>query len=817
MKKRYLLFLFCALLTAGASMGQNEIITIKGKIKDITDQSVAGATIQIAGTTHGTASDREGNFSLDFSKPGNYELIISFVGFETQKLSINVASGQKSLIEVTLKEDISQLQFVEIIGRKEDSYRNTTSFVGSKSQTQLKDLPQSVSYVTKEVIMDQGLMRSGETVRNFSGVNQFTFYDDITIRGFRVNGGSNTQLVNGMRTTSGFWKQPLINFLERVEVLKGPSSALFGNASPGGVVNRVTKKPLDSPYNSVSFSMGSFNTFRTLADFTGPANESKTLLYRLNLGYEDAHGFRDLQFDKNIVIAPSLSFLPSDKTRVNLDFVFNNSNSRLDRGQSAFEDDLYSTPVSLSLNTANDYLKEQTYTMTASLTHRFSSRLNLNMSYMKTGYSEDLTEHRSSNVYAIDGTGATLPNMVARQIFIRKRSRFVDNLTTYFNYNMETGSIKHKWVFGYDYAREMLPPGGSQLTATGYRNAANTGVINTFDPNRPELYLLDNNGNPVPNVPHFDLTDPVGSQRMQDMSKYFYATRGFDPTLYQLNGLYVQDQLQLGKFQAMLGLRYENYTDFENYRKDGEQKVNQYALLPRLGLVYTVTPAINLYGTYVEGYNPQTAAVIANPNAGGPFDPLISDMVEFGAKSEWFNKNLEVTTALYRIRQKNTLYSVVGEQDLLEQIGEEVAQGFEVDVVGRILTNWSILASYAFNEASITESPHEQELGIQKPNAPKHQGNFWTKYDFIRGELDGLGFGFGTNFVSARNVSLSDTQTLPGYMVMNAAVYYTSGNMRLQLNMNNLADQQHWVGGYDYLRLFPGAPRNFLGTLTYTF
>src|SRR5690606_21169977 len=162
------------------------------------------------------------------------------------------------------------LQTVEVIGRKEKSYKNTTSFVGAKTEIALKDLPQAVSYATKELIADQGVMRVGDIVKNFSGVNQNTFYDDIIIRGYRINGGSNTQLLNGMRTSTGFWKQPLANYLERVEVLKGPSSALFGNASPGGVINRLTKKPLDEVRNSVSFSTGSFNTLRALVDFTGP-------------------------------------------------------------------------------------------------------------------------------------------------------------------------------------------------------------------------------------------------------------------------------------------------------------------------------------------------------------------------------------------------------------------------------------------------------------------------------------------------------------------------------------------------------------------
>jgi iron complex outermembrane recepter protein len=789
---------------------------LKGKITDISGEPLIGASIQVAGTSFGTITDLNGNYQLNFENTGDYQLKLSFIGFSSIQEKVTI-SKRSMVRNYQMEEETSNLQEVEIIGRKEEGYKNTSTFIGSKTQTNIKDLPQSVSYVTKELILDQGLMRVGETVKNFSGVSQFTFYDDITIRGFRINGGSNTQLVNGMRSTSGFWKQPLINYLERVEVLKGPSSALFGNASPGGVVNRVTKKPLDINRNSLSFSIGSFNNFRALADFTGPVNESKTLLYRLNLGYEDAQNFRDLQFDKNVVVAPSLSFIPSDKTRVNLDLVFNNSSSRLDRGQSTFENDLYSTPITRSLNTANDYLKEQTYTITTSLNHQISKNISFNASYMKTGYNEDLTEHRSSNSYAVDGEGNNIGTMVGRQVFIRKRSRFVDNLSAYFNIQKSTGKFTHKLVVGYDYAQETLPAGGSQLTANGYRNASNTGSIAKYNPANKEAYLLDVNGNPVPNVSHFDLKNPIGSQTMQDMSKYFYAQRSYDPTLYHLNGFYVQDQITFGKLEAMIGLRYEVYTDFENYKKENEQKVNQNALLPRLGLVFKANENVNFYGTYVEGYNPQTASSISNPNAGGPFDPLISSMVEFGMKSDWFNKRLELTTGIYQIDQKNTLYQVPGETDLLQQIGKETAKGVEFDVTGRILMNWSVMASYAYNVAEITESPNEVDLGRQKPNAPKHQGNLWTKYEFDQGKLSGLGIGLGANFVTERNLSLNDTQTIPGYAVSNAALYYTTGNVRLQININNLTDKTHWVGGYDYLRLFPGAPRNLLGTVTFNF
>ncbi|WP_312332588.1 TonB-dependent receptor [Sphingobacterium sp.] len=794
-----------------------------GTVLDEYNAPLAGATITVLKTNQHTATDHHGQFILPTLSKGTYDIRINAIGYKTIKQKVLIDPTHPFTMTFPMFRAEEALQTVEIYGRKEKSYRNTQSFIGSKTETKLRDLPQSVSYATKELIADQGLMRVGEIVKNFSGVNQFTFYDDITIRGFRINGGSNTQLVNGMRTTTGFWKQPLANYLERVEVLKGPSSALFGNASPGGIVNRVTKKPLDEARKSLQFSVGSFNNLRALADFTGPMTSDKTLLYRLNIGYENAQSFRDLQFDKNLVLAPSFSFIPSENTRINFDMVYNDSKSRLDRGQSVFANgDLYSTPISQSMSTANDFLNEQTYMVTASLNHRFTDKLSFNASYMKTGYAEDLSEHRSANAYAVDGKGANIENMVARQVFIRNRKRFVDNITAFFNYNVNTGVLAHKLIAGYDYAQEVLPVGGSQLTASGYRNKDNTGSIAKFDPKKINDYLLDKNGNPVPNVSSFDLSNPLKSQQLQDESKYFFATASTTsvaPTYYHLNALYLQDQLTLGRLQLLLGLRYENYKDIANYKTDQAENVHQDVLLPRFGAVYTINPQINLYGTYVKGYNPQTASALANPNAGGPFDPLENDMTEFGLKTAWLDGKLQASTAIYQINQKNTLYPAPTAEnaDLMEQIGKERSKGIEFDIQGQILPYWSVIASYAYNDARITKGGNNEELNKQKPNAPQNTANIWTRFSIPSGKAKGLGIGVGANYVDKRNLSLNLNQTIPSYSLLNAALYYSIGKVQLQANFNNITNKTHWVGGYDYIRLFPGAPRNFLFTLGYTF
>ncbi|HJT74283.1 MAG TPA: TonB-dependent receptor, partial [Chitinophaga sp.] len=286
-------------------------------------------------------------------------------------------------------------------------------------------------------------------------------------------------------------------------------------------------------------------------------------------------------------------------------------------------------------------------------------------------------------------------------------------------------------------------------------------------------------------------------------------------------GFYAQDQLKFGALQLLLGVRYETYTDRPFYKTDTVRKVRQHAFLPRVGLVYSVTRNINLYGVYTKGYNPQDAATQNNPLTGGPFDPIESELIEGGVKAEWLQGKLTTNLSVYHIKQKNTLYpaGVANQPDLLTQIGEETAKGVEVDVTGQLTDNWNIIATYSYNDAVISNAAGTDKdlVGLQKPNAPKQQGSLWTKYTIPSGQVKGLGVAVGGNFVTKRNVSLNKVQTLPGYALLNAALFYKVNKVQLQLNFNNLTDKVYWVGGYDYLRLFPGAPRNWQATISYTF
>ncbi|HLT71864.1 MAG TPA: TonB-dependent receptor [Cyclobacteriaceae bacterium] len=812
--KTHVLIIMILLVGLGASAQTG---SVSGTVLSDQARPVEFANVGITGTSLGSATDQDGKFLIDNVPAGNHTLVVSSVGYGKVTRSVTVIAGEATSVDIRLVESVEQLQAVEITGRKERTYKNTSSFSGTKTETPLRYVPQAISYVTKEVMDDQQAFKTSDVLKNLSGVNVFSFYNnDFSLRGFRASNA----LINGLRDPTNSWSQSLLPNVERLEVIKGPASALFANTDPGGTVNTVTKKPLDENRKAVSFATGSYNTFRITSDFTGPMNEERTLLYRLNLAYQNAQSFRVLQGGQDMVIAPSISFLPTDKTKVNIDFVYAKTKSRLDRGQPIFGassgTDLYSTPVSFAIGKENDYAHELNLYTTASLQHRFSERISFNASYMKFLYEEDLLEHRTSNRYAVDADGVEIPTLMEMQTIRRKRKNYNDNITLYFVGDFNSGPLTHKLLVGYDYIQNMSPIGGSNYNARGYRNATNTGAINTYDPANRDNYLIVDNM-PVPNVPHFNLTNPDYS--ISEISGYFNVPSSQAVTKYYVNGVYMQDQISWGKFQALVALRQEYYVDILNYEKPNAEKVKQQALIPRLGLVYTPIEPVSLYATYAEGYQPQGAGTIGDPERfGGPFDPLTSTMYEGGAKTELFNKMLSVNLAVYHIELNNILINANDPQnpDRLRQVGQQQARGMELDVYGQVLPNLSITANFALNKTFITESDDEAEIGDILPNAPRTQGGIWAKYTFSTPSLNGIGIGIGANYVSTRT-TFSDVLMLPSYVVADVALYYAIDRFKLSANLNNIFDETHWTGGYDFNRLFPGTPRNFLIGVGYIF
>jgi iron complex outermembrane receptor protein len=305
-KKLLTLFLFISTF----SYAQN---VIKGTITENGKIPVVGATVKLSSSseTKNTLSDINGAFEFADLSGSTYKLTVSSIGFETYSLDVSL----NQTLKINLKTTETMLQDVEVLGRARKDYNSDYSFSATKIAIKNKELPQALSTVTKELIADRGAFQLADAVKIASGVSPSSFYNQFNIRGISQN--EEGQIINGMRTRQFYFLQPLTTNIERVEVLKGPASVTYSSVDPGGSINMVTKKPLAETRREVSLTAGSFSTVRGALDITGPLNESKTLLYRINGAYQEAQSYRDLVKNNSVLISPSITYLPSDKTAIN--------------------------------------------------------------------------------------------------------------------------------------------------------------------------------------------------------------------------------------------------------------------------------------------------------------------------------------------------------------------------------------------------------------------------------------------------------------------------------------------------------------------
>ena len=715
---------------------------------------------------------------------------------------------------------VKKLQTVEIIGRARKDYNSDYSFSASKIALKNMEVSQAITTVTKELITDRGITRLGDVVKNVSGVNQTSFYNNYAIRGVTQQASyRESRLMNGMVTSHIFFSQPMMMNVERVEVIKGPASMTFSSTDAGGSINIITKKPLKTNRKEVSLSVGSYQTVVGALDFTGPLNKSKTLLYRLNLGYENGKSFRDLQFKKAYMIAPTIAYVPNEKTNISFEFVMSNNSNRLDRGQPIFKANpgdrpaLTSTPITYAIGAINDVNKTLDLNFMGNLTHKFTDNLSVNMAYMKHIWNEDLTELRTDNNFGKDSHGVIQRDKVQMRYVQRNSNFFTDNFNAYLNYDWKLGeNFKNKSVLGYDLVMFEVGHGGTN-TVRDYTGNAALGTL-------------------TPRIPHWDLTKE-GQYRVMYPGFYQPQARRMQettPMYFSTNSAYFMNQMELwNRLIFNIGLRQEWYTDKNFYKRKNEETVKQNKFLVRAGLMYKATKNINAYASYIEGFQMQTDAYLGydgfrrDMNTGQyvreAFKPKTTRMYEFGAKTEWLEGKLHASIAYYDIKQNNiltyddTVYNGAVDE-LMTEGGTERNKGLEIDVMGRILPNWLVNAGYAYNDSKVTD----QKRGTyRKDNAPKHTFNLWTRFDVKEGFFKNLGLGAGLNY-SAEKISWQEPDlVLPDYTIVDAAVYYKIKDMQLSFNINNIFNKTYWLGAFNYPRLFPGTPRNVMFTVRYTF
>lgn len=822
MKKYYLilclLVLFCWQVNA-----QN----IRGRVVDADTKSpISGANVVLKGTNIGTATDSLGNFALN----GEGVLEISSIGYQKY-----VVSATSSFMEILLKSVWQELQSVEIVGRSAKDYHSEYSFSATKIAIANLELPQSLGTITKELIADRQAFQLADAVKVVSGVTPSSFYNQYNIRGISQN--EEGQIINGMRTRQFYFIQPLTSNIERVEVLKGPASITMSSVDPGGSVNMVTKKPLAETKKEISLSAGSFSTLRATLDFTGALNESKTLLYRLNGAYQEAKSYRDLVNNNSFLLSPSFTYKPNEKTSVNVEMIMSNLNGNLDRGQPIFgakagETKLNTTPISLNLGASNDFFKSKEFILTTSLSHKFTKNIGFNAQYMKQTWQEDLQEHRTTNAFARDINNNPVTSLVGMQFVQRKQNWNIDNFNAYLNFDFQKENISNKLLVGYDLSSWHKIKGGGQNAARGFllKDGSVAGSFVAANAANYQTVTIGGVTLPRPNVNYFDLNNPTYTVR--NINDYTMNSRVAVPSaLTTTHAIYVQNQFKIGKFSALLSLRQEWFEDITGYKTPTELSFKNSALIPRIGLTYSVTSNINVYGTYLTGFQPQSNTVTLMPSTGNffwatrsaaQFKPLESDLKELGAKGEFFNGQLQATLAVYEINQKNILMNANDptQPDLLVQRGADRSRGFELDITGYVTKNWQIYASYSYIDAVIINDANSNLIGLRKENTPQNSANLWTRYNFPENTLlKDLGIGLGVQHQGSRVPWFTRDFEVPAFTVFDAALYYTPvrSNIQLALNVGNLFDETYWLGAQNYTRLFPAAPRNFMLSATYKF
>lgn len=783
---------------------------VYGMIFNESGRPLSGVTLSLGNSLQATTSDVDGKFVFPQAVLLPMDLHVTAIGYGSEKINLTTTNwNTQTGLKIRLTPNDRMLEEVLITGRRNNSYLTNNLELGGKFSGKLKDLPQSVAVLSHEFIEDKQAFTTGALFQDLAGVTEASSYDDVIIRGFKSGYETGVRLVNGLRSGYGYgnsyYNTPLTLNLESIEVLKGPGASLFGDVVPGGTINMTTKKPLESFKGNIGFTSGSFQTMRTTLDLGGPLDSAKRILYRFNAGYEDTKTFRDVNRQKRIMIAPSFTFKPATGTQVDVDVVYSQFDGYLDRGMGIKANDFYALPRSFTLSQPSDFYNSKTFSLSGRLSQKLADNLSLHLSYMKSVYEEDVNEHRTLNTFA-DAPKNTIMNM---RFFDRHGKDYTDNVVGYLKWDREGDIIDHHIVAGVDFA-EYRGDKENQL-----REARQQTV----------------NGQVAPLI--FDLNNPMYTTH--DLTSYVWRENVAYPFLspYKTTGIYIQDQLAIAdKLKVILGLRHEHYV---SETIDGQKRTQaaQNAWLPRAGLTYELNKQINYFASYSQGFVPVGASFIhqyQNYGADKPFEPERSFQLETGFKTGFLKNQLQVDLSLFHIERSNMLIATgaILNSGFSEyrQSGKVLSEGIELDLRGQLTKEFQIMANYTYNHTDVKASSIASELGESLPGAPKNMASAWLKYVFSQNMLKGLGFGTGVYYVDSRRMDNTIGQDSegnalwgywPSYTTMNAAVYYHIGALKMAVNMNNVFDKYYFLGGFDYTRAFPGAPRNIMVSLGYAF
>ncbi|MDS1141409.1 TonB-dependent siderophore receptor [Pusillimonas sp. SM2304] len=691
----------------------------------------------------------------------------------------------------------TQLAPVTVMGSSGEAigYVAEQSSTATKTDTPLIEVPQSISVITEDQMREQGAQTLNQVLRYTSGIAPetrgatATRLDQFTVRGF-----SATTLLDGLRIFGSRDALPQVDAyrLERVDVLKGPSSVMFGQGGPGGVVNQISKRPTADARKEVELQVGNFDYRRANFDFSGPIDESGQFLYRLTGSGYMSDGQLNKTEERRYFISPSFTWQPSSDTRLTL-----LANLQRDPDMGSYG----SLPRVRTLVAAPDGYKLGPDFYDGDAGFETSDRRNHSIGYDFEHRFNDAVTVRSNarylhaeGIYRSVYSNGYVPDSNYRLLTRRKGGTDV-SMDTYAIDNhiqakFNSGVLEHTLLAGVDFAHL-----DSDTLSSSYDE---TLPLDIFNP---------------------DYHQNIGPLNwVSDTNQRQYQT-----------GVYLQDQIKINRLSILLGGRY----DWSRTESAGTNLTTSTptasttraeAFTGRAGLIYNFDNGVAPYISYAESFEPQSGTDANNR----PFDPLEGEQYELGVKYQPPGTNALYSVAAFDIRRKNMLTSIPGcfGAGCQEQTGELRTKGLEFEARGELSRGLSIIANYSYIANEYTKdnaTPTRPSLeGTTPYGIPKHQASVWARYQLQSGPLAGLGVAAGARYLGTSSGGTHDAFKVPAATLVDAALDYDLGRanpalkgMSVALNVNNLFDKEYVASCYSEEWCWYGYQRSIRASFRY--
>lgn len=779
MKNFIKILIFCVLFAA--SVTAQSKTSIKGRIINNRGSGIAGVTVSLGGIGQSATTDENGRFTLENVAPGDYVVTITGDRYLPQTKEISIKSDENFTLDAALE---NLTETVEIVGRLSEYHTDDTT-VATKFPTRLIDTPQSITSISPQIIADRAATDVNDIYKNVAGLNQTT-YSAVVFRGFTQR----ETLFNGVRgnaygslegdvNNAGFSTSILrLSNIERVEVLKGPASVLYGSAEPGGIINFITKKPRTTLDGTANVRFGQYGLAAGDFDFSVPLG--KKFYSRLATFIEQRDSFRNNAGLSNQNFVTNLMWLPNDKTRVNIEYEYIRQYQRGHRlrGVPVDANGRFITDISFTTTERNDFVK-----LDANVFQANASRDVFGDGRVEATF-RFLTNDRDENYH--EPRGLLADGRTMRRDF---RDQFRRNKDYSFTFNA------YKPFTTNNFGVHTLNIGGEYYTQDHAFRLA------TF----------------AAGVPSIDIFNPV----------YGIANRlnyNFNPQLTPIStahpsrlGVYAQDQVAVNRyFQFVAGGRVERYKDTGRAGTiplDAEDT----ALTGRIGAVVKPRDNIAFYGNFANSYA-RPSILSQTPSANGPHPPEKGRQFEAGAKVELLERRLFITSSVYQIDKTDVLrpdpnFGPRGDNtNALLTVGAIRNRGFDLDANGAITRRWNASFNYSHINSRITADNNPAYIGKPLPNVPANTVGFFTRYDLT----NSIGVGFGGEFVGDRIEPFANLKA-PSYKTFDLSYYHTFfRRFRLNAKLENLANEKYALSSLFAARVgnFPGQPRTFSAGLT---